>query len=373
MFRRFLFSFLTFVLSAAFGLLVPPGWGQANANNPDLAKPSSSSERTKTGVGPNDIVVSISGVCDPDVLVMGTVTGRPSVAASRPDAAQPDSAAAKGGGPSTTCKTEVTRAQFEKLMDAVGFGSDRANKIRSAVRYGELMKYAEKAKALGVENDPVFQERVKYSYLNLLWQAYHGYLVQQANNFTDAELQQVYKEKPELFLEIDFLRAFVPNEKKHATMPSTPDKIEAVLSADVADMKKEAEALHKRALAGEDLNKLQTEAFHYAGQDPADAPDLDVGDSTRADIPYEYGKLFDLQPGQIADLIEAQQGWYICKIITKKTVPLSDARVLWRRIRLQEAESAIKSTIKSNFSDAYFNMPHGMDSGKTATAGQKED
>jgi len=328
---------------------------------------SGSAATTSTGVAPDDIVLSFEGFCDSDLLIIGKATG----VQPKPDAQAPAGEKSASSAPASNCKTEVTRSQFESLADALGYRTDRPNKIRAAVRYPELLNYAEKAKALGLDKDPTFETRVRYAYLNLLWQSYNSYLVKQADNISDQQVQQLYKNQPDLFVQADLQRLFVPNEKKHADFPASQARINDLLASDAASMKTVADSLQKRARAGEDLAKLQLEAVKAAGEDASEAPDIDVGETTRADVSEEYAEVFQLKPGEISALIEAPKGWYVCKVVSKSTLPLDEARGLLQRMRQRQATEAAKSSVKPWFNDAYFNVPHGMETGKSSGGGAR--
>lgn len=331
---------------------------------------------TATGVALDDVVISISGFCDRALLVEGTIAPTSPTSASKPDQANPQNKGGAAAAPNAArtkdadCKTEVTRAQFERLTDALGIGQDRSNKIRTAVRYPEVLLYAQKAQELGLEKDPRFQERVKYTYLQLLWQSFSEDLGRTANGISDAEVEQQYRQHPEIFDQVDLLRIFIPSEIKHSVTLASPEKVEELRAADEAAMKIEAEKIRRKAAAGGDFEKLETEAYKFAGYGPDDAPDVDLGMTTRSEMPREYtGTVFDLKPGQVSELISAPQGWHIVKVRSRGTIPLSEAKRLLQRLRLQELQDSLKSSIITDFNNAYFNTPHGMDPAKSSSGG----
>ena len=105
---------------------------------------------TATGVALDDVVISISGFCDRALLVEGAIAPPSPTSASKPDQANPQNKGEAAAGPNAArtkdadCKTEVTRAQFERLTDALGIGQDHSNRIRTAVRYPEVLLYRRK-------------------------------------------------------------------------------------------------------------------------------------------------------------------------------------------------------------------------------------
>jgi parvulin-like peptidyl-prolyl isomerase len=332
---------------------------QAGATQPGVPaqeNPASGAALTATGVSLDDIVISVSGFCDPDLVLEGTTTPAQSAA--------PDSS----GGAKADCKTEVTRAQFEKLVDAIGPGMDSSNKIKTAVRYAESLVFAQKAREMALDKDPKFQEQLKFGYLQFLSQSFNKYLAKEAANISEPELQTYYKEHPETFEQVDLLRIFVPNEKHHAEIPGTPSRIAEVRAADALAMKAEAERIRRKALAGEDFEKLAVEAYRFAGLNADDAPEVALGKVNRAEVPKDYQDgVFGLKPGQISPIIPAPEGWHICKVLSRQTVPISEAKVLFQRIRLKDLSDQAKSVVTTKFNDAYFNTPRGMEPAKPGT------
>ena len=361
--------FIVFLLLLTTPLALAQG---TNSSGGALDTPASGSALTATGVAPDDVVISIRGFCDQELLVEGTTAQKSQIATSKSDQGnpktpdQPTAASNAAQAKSADCKTEITRAQFERLTDALGIGEDRSNRIRTAVRYPEMLLYAQKARELELEKDPRFQEKVKYTYLQLLWQSQNEDLARKANDVSDAEVEQQYRQHPEMFEQVDLLRIFVPNERKHSNIPGSPAKIEELRAADEAAMKTEAEQIRRKAVAGGDFEKLELEAYRFAGYGPDDAPDIKLGMTNRAEMPREYTKaVFDLKPGRVSGLIVAPQGWHIVKVQSRATIPLREAKHLLQRLRLQEAQDSLKSSIGADFNNAYFNAPHGMDATKS--------
>jgi hypothetical protein len=332
---------------------------------------------TATGLTPDDIVISIGGFCDHDLLIDGTpISALLGAEPSKSDTARQLTA---GGAVSTgtsgdhkpaDCKTEVTRAQFEKLIDTLSPGADPSSRIRAAVRYPETLVFAQKALELGLDKSPGFEIELKYYYLQVLSQRANRYLAQKANDISDAEVEEYYKEHPETFQQVDLRRIFVPNERKHLDIPSSPAKIEQMRAADEAAMKAEAKEIRRKAAAGGDFATLAAEAYKFAGNAADEAPDIDVGEVNRAEVPEEYQKaVFDLRPGQVSEVIDAPRGWHICKVVSRQTIPLNQAKLLLVRIRLRDLTNSVKSSIDPHFNDAYFNTPHGMEPAKSFPKG----
>ena len=130
-------------------------------------------------------------------------------------------------------------------------------------------------------------------------------------------------------------------------------------------MKAEAQLIRKKALAGASFARLEKEVYSFAGENPDEAPDVALGDSTRSTVERQYqDAVFRLKPGQISDLVPAPLGWHIFKVVSKSEVPKSDAKNILLSVRAREAIDAAKAELKTDFNDAYFNVPGGMEPAK---------
>ena len=339
---------------------------QSTGSKSDAEVPGTS---TLTGVTPSDVVISINGFCNSGLLVEGRMaSAQETTDQPRPQASEENSVQANPDAKnSAPCKTEVTRAQFESLIDALAPGMDTSNRIRTAVRYPEILLFAQKARELGIEHDQSFQERAKYSYLQLLSQSFTEYLTENAKDIGDAEVEQYYKEHPETFEQVNLSRIFVPKQKKHSQFPTSPEGVEKLRAADEATMRAEAVKIRTRAVAGVSFEKLEAEVYGFAGYSADEIPDVDLGLTTRAEMPEEYrAAVFNLKTGEVSQVIPGTQGWHICKVLSRKTIPLSQAKELLVRLRIQEAINSAKSSVQSQYNDAYFNTPKGMQTAASA-------
>jgi parvulin-like peptidyl-prolyl isomerase len=334
-------------------------------DRPASSADASPSPLTATGVAPGDVVISIDGICDREFLIEGSTRG--SAEKSKPAEASPgghaDASAAAAGHDSHApeCKTEVTRAQFEKFINLLEPTLKRSDRIRVAVRYAEGLVFAERGKQIGLDKDPRTQVGAQYSNLLFLSGAFNRYLQTQAAQLSDAEVKTYYEQNPELFIKANFLRIFVPNERKHSDTPSTPKQVEERQAADEAAMKSLATKIRARAVAGADFQALEEEVYQFAGEPDSQSPDVDLDDITRKEAPQELQPVFDLKPGEISEVISAPKGWHIVKMVSRQTTPLSDARSMLQSLRFQEALDSAKHSAPTKFNDAYFNTPNGMD------------
>jgi hypothetical protein len=323
------------------------------------------SQLTATGVAPNDVVISIDGVCNRELLIAGSTRGSAdglkSGDVTTPGNSDVSSVNSDKGGQKPECKTEVTRAEFEKMIDLLEPTLKRSDRIRVAVRYADGLVYGEKSKEIGLDTDPRTLVGAKYSYLLFLSGAYNRYLQTQAAQSTDADLKAYYDQHPEVFVKANFLRIFVPNERKHSDVPSTPEKVAERRTADEEAMKALATKIRARAIAGANFETLEKEVYRFGGYPASDTPYVDLDDITRREAPIELQGVFDLKPGQISEVLPEPKGWHIVKKVSQKPIPLSEARPILQSLRFQEALDSTKHSAPTTFNHAYFDTPHGMD------------
>lgn len=320
-------------------------------------------------VAPDAAVITIAGLCDTSFLP----EPKPAPMADTPKSdtantsANKESVSTLNSKADAACKTVVTRAQFENLVNALNPHMEPEARAHFAGRYPEMLVYGQAIREMGVERNPIFEERIRFNYLQVLGKIMLQYLQDKANNVTDAEVEKYYQEHPEKFQRADLMRIFILNHKVYpdsspfgsvGTNP-TPrvTRPKEQLDADEAAMRAEAEKIRREALAGGNFAKLQARAYKLA-QDPDDAPEVKLGKMTPDQIPAQYEKaVFSLSVGQLSDLIADPNGWHIFKVLSKETVPLSEAKPIVQRLLMRESMESIKRSIKAQLNDQYFVTP----------------
>src|SRR5271155_1489589 len=197
-----------FLASLAYGQAAPPAPGAGAGEAPEIQ------------VGPDDAVITVNGFCS--------------------EPAQPASA----------CKTVITRAQFEKLAEALQPGMSLSLRLNVANAYARNLRMAAAAEKRGLDKTPAFEEEMRYARMQLLAQDLNRALQAEANNITNADLADYYRKNEASFEEATLARIFVPRAKQNA---STDE--EAQKKAGEEAMAKVAADLRARALNGEDPDK----------------------------------------------------------------------------------------------------------------------
>ena len=122
-------------------------------------------------------------------------------------------------------------------------------------------------------------------------------------------------------------------------------------------MKKEADALHTRAVAGEDFDALQKAAF-TAGGLKATPPSAKLGKIRRTGLPPEHAQVFDLKPGEVSAVIPDTGGYFIYKLVSKQQAPLASVKEEIHNTllgqKMKDAQAEFQSASTPVLSEAYF-------------------
>jgi hypothetical protein len=132
----------------------------ANKHDDDPQKPPAA-----TGIGADAPVLTVKGLC--------TTTG----------AARTQS----------VCQTVVTRAQFEKLFDALRPGMDVESKRHLAKAYPQFLVLAHEAEQHGLDKQPRFEERLDFARLQILSQELMRQVQEEAAQVPAGDVEAYYR------------------------------------------------------------------------------------------------------------------------------------------------------------------------------------
>lgn len=324
-------------------LLASLAWGQASQpalpahsqkNIPATDKPSEGQ------VGPDEPVITLDGFCA--------------------DSLPPD----------RPCKTVITRAQFEKLTEALQPGMSLELRLKVANAYARMMKMAAAAEKRGLDKTPGFEEEMLYARLQLLSQDLSHALQLEANNISEADLEDYYHQNQLSFEQATVARIFIPHSKRvapasnaskatnsaAAPLSATQTSAPAQAQADAAAMTQLASDLRARAANGKDPDKLQIEAYTAAGIAGSNS-NTRMEKVRRAMLPPQHEAVMDLKPGQISEVFSDPEGaHFIYKMLGKETLSFEDAKAEIRSLmtnqRYRESMKAFQGDVV--FNDAYF-------------------
>lgn len=321
-------------------LLATMTFGQATQTPvpPAGAKPeagaSAPAAAPQVEVGPNDPVLTIKGFC-PDTKAQGD-----------------------------SCKTVITRAQFDKLVDALQPNMPPAIRRNLANKYSIMLRMSTEAEKRALDKQPKFDETMYFARLQILSGALSHALQEDAGKISDGDLEDYYKNNQASFEQASFAKLFVPHTKQ--IPPPAPPKpgmkaaapvipTEAQQKAGEEKMKKVSLELHARLVKGEDADKLQKEAYLDAGL-PGNPPKTQSDKVRRNNLPATHKSVMDLKPGEVSEVIAEPSGYYIYKLISKETLPLDavkeEIRSALSSKRYRDSMDSFQDNVDMN--DAYF-------------------
>lgn len=268
------------------------------------------------------------------------------------------------------CKTVITRAQFEKLTEALEPGMPLPLRLKVANVYVRNLRMSSEAEKYGLDKTSAFQEEMRYARIQLLSQDLNRQLQQEAHAITDTDLANYYKEHESEYEQATFARIFVPHARQSAPMrdaTGTDKETPARTQPDADEMTKFADELRTRAVRGEDPDKLQIEAYREAGIERTTV-NTKIDGARRTSLPPQHTSVMELKPGEVSQVFSDPEGaHFIYKMLKKETLTLEDAKM---EIRGTIANQKYRNSMKdfegnALFSDAYFNPP-----GKTHSTSQ---
>ncbi len=256
------------------------------------------------------------------------------------------------------CKTVVTRAQFEQLVNAVAPTIAPAARKQLATQYGMALVMVHKAHEMGLDQGPKFQELMRVARIGVLTKELSQSLQEEAAKIPEKEIEAYYHNNEAAFQEIGLQRIFIPRSKQLVEGKDKPEDDAAKKQQQESEdaMKKLAETLRARAAAGEDFDKLQDEAA--AAAEFKGKPPTQLGKVRRTSLPTEQADIFKLKPGETSQLISTPNGYLIYKVGEKDTLPLDkvhdEISSTLRSQHMQDALQTIQQSATPELNEKYF-------------------
>lgn len=284
-------------------------------------------------------MITIDGVCDV-----------PAGAAKAPPATKAGTATPTNSGsaePAANCKTQITRAEFEKLIKAVAPTAPAAARRQIAAKYSQLLIAASEGEKLGVDKDPEFKEQLRLMRLQLLAQNAERKLQANASNISDADAKTYYEQNPSAFEEVQLTRILVPR--------SSDEKVDA---------KSIADNVRQQFAAGGDAGKLQKDAYTQL-KNTGEPPSTKFGAKRRGTLPpAQEQKIFSLKQGEVSEVIPDSVGFVIYRVDSKRQLPFDDVKEdVKRRLtqqRLTDQGEKIFKAAKTDYNEAYFGSTNAV-------------
>jgi hypothetical protein len=259
------------------------------------------------------------------------------------------------------CKTAISRAQFEKLADALQPNMSPPIRRQLATAYTRALLMSAAAEKRGLDKTPKFEEMIRFYRMQVLSGELSRTLQEESGKLTDADYQEYYSKNAPNFEQADLLKIFIPRAKQ-VTSPKPDAKaadIQAQQKASEEEMTKFAATLRERAAKGEDFDKLQKDAFAEAGM-KGTSPETKINKARRTTLPPKHAAVFDLKAGEVSELISDPGGHYIYKVVSKQTMPLDSVKDEIRGTlsaqRYRDAMQGFQKADNADLNDAYFGV-----------------
>jgi len=317
-------------------LLAATATSQTTNPTPTLKpRPSESNELIPgSNVAPDAPVITIQGLCE-----------RPPNSNATP----------------VDCSTVITRADFEKLVNAVQPNMPAASRKPFASRYVTILLLSEKAHEMGLDKTPEFEEQMYIARLQLLARQAAEKMQRDAANIPEVEISDYYQQHASDYKSISFDRIFIPRQKQ-VESAGKPNELHPGKADDAseAQMKDEADKLRARAAAGEDPTKLQQEANDFAGI-KTKVTNVKVENMRKTSIPPTDAAIFDLKAGEVSQVFSDPTGYRVYKVTEVKDLPLASVHdEIAHALQTQNAKNAFESlqnSAKTTFDNSYFVTP----------------
>ncbi len=278
---------MKFHFVAALALLVSQGFAQTAPAASTAPAPSQSAAAVAKAspVAQDAAVITVNGVCT-----------------------TPSSRAAE-------CKTVITRAEFERLMDVLALqrsaGAQQSippeAKRQLAMQYSRLLLFADLAEKQGLQNTAEAKELIQFARLEAMTEELARALRQKAMP-TPEEITNFYDRNHDRYTRWDLQRVVVPLDPKRE------------MQANKEELKKLAEELRQRASKGGDFDALQKEAYEKAGM--KDPPDAKLVVKPGTSLPEPHAAVYQLKPGELSPVLEDPSGFYFYKLDSSRLTPL---------------------------------------------------
>lgn len=307
----------------------PPPTLKTRSENPDELVPN-------TPISPDTPVITIQGLCDRSAANSSVTAG---------------------------CTTVITKADFEKIVNAIQPNMAPTQKKQLAARYATALVLANKAKEQGLDRSPEFDEQMQLARLQMLAQEAQKKMQKDAAEVSEDQISTYYQQHAADYRTVSFERIYVPRQKQIEAAGDKPTDVASTQSqrqASEAEMKAEADKLHERAAAGEDFTKLQQEAYDFAGS-KMKATSVKMDNMRKTSIPATDAAIFDLKKGDVSQVFADPTGYRIYKLVEVNDLPLASVhdeikRTLQGENMRNSFESLQKST-KTSLDEAYFATP----------------
>jgi parvulin-like peptidyl-prolyl isomerase len=293
-------------------------------------------------------VITIEGVCDISLNGTAKPAATAHASASRGASAKPATAQSP-----SSCKTQITRAEFEKLLKTVAPNAPANVNRQIATRYVQLLTAANEGMKLGINKEPEYEEQLAIARLQVLAQTAERKLQSEAANVSEADEKAYYDQNAPAFEEVTLTRVFIPRSPGTATGNSQESS-----QAPASDPQTIADAARKDLASGADPEKVEKTAYEQL-KNTTTPPSTKFGSRRRGSLPpAQEAKVFALNPGDVSEVFSDSIGFTIYKLDAKKQMPFDQVKDdIKRRLtqqHLEDSKQRITGASKADYNAAYF-------------------
>lgn len=259
------------------------------------------------------------------------------------------------------CTTTITRAQFDQIVAEFTLNTQPLNPAARrgfAEGYVQLLTLAAAGRSVGVDKEPGFQDLLKMARTRVLADAYRRSLDNKFNHPAPQEIETYYQQNITRFERLQLERMFIPraNPQKPNQNPSEFEKKARQL----------ATSMHERAAKGEDMGKLEAEA--YSTLNLTSPPPVSMGTNPRASLqPPVNQEVTATKPGGVTSVISDATGFTFYKVRSRDVLPLDAVKSqIEREIAQKNREAAVKSamgSIRPDYNQQFFSLLHPAPAG----------
>jgi hypothetical protein len=299
------------------------------------------------------VVLTIKGVC-PATAASASTTGAAGKTAAPAAAKKP-----------ADCKTELTRAQFEKIAGGLSANVTPQLKRQLEQALPRFMAMSEAAKKKGLDKSPRYLETLKIAKMQILTTELQRQVQEEADKISPEKVEEAYQKSPEAYEQFSLDRLFIPRYKQVQAEDKDEEKEGEKLNEEQQKVKEAAEkarqekgeqelnaladSLRERAAKGEDIVKLQKEAFEAAGQ-KVESPTVNLPKVRRTGLPPAHAAVFDLKAGEVSAVISDNGGHYVYKVVSKEVLPLDQVKDEIHNKLKNEKQKAMMDEYTNSFS-----------------------
>lgn len=248
------------------------------------------------------------------------------------------SADAKSGA----CTTTITKEQFNHIVSLITYSNQPLNpaaRRNFAQNYIQILAMADAAEKSGLDKDPKFAEMLKIMRVRALADFYRRSLEGKYSNPSDQDIEAYYKQNQAKFEQLQLDRLYIP--RINTKNPNVPR----------ADFEKKAERvandMRERASKGEDITKLQAEAYNTLGL--SSPPATDLGIKIIASIsPVWQPEISALKQGEVTKVKSEPAGFTFYKLRARNVLPLTAVKQgIIREVSKNNMDAAIHAAMDS--------------------------